>query len=107
MILITKRRVERTIEKDPCFTCFKPACWWIKSPEEIDLLIDEYEAIRLSDIEGLTMQQWAKKMGISAPTFNRMVNTAHKKITDALISGKTINIHTCKKTCENTTNSST
>ncbi len=93
----TKKRVQRTIEKDPCFTCFKPACWSKKNNEKIELWIDEYEAIRLSDLEWLTMQQWAKKMWISAPTFNRTVISAHKKITDALVSGKTITIHTCKE----------
>jgi predicted DNA-binding protein (UPF0251 family) len=54
--------------------------------------LDEYEALRLSDIEKLTMQQWAEKMTISSATFNRLVQSAHEKITNALVYGKVIRI---------------
>ncbi len=95
MSIPPKRRVKRIIEKNPCFTCFKPSCW--KKTGQIYLLVDEYEAMRLCDLEKLSMQQWAEKMGISPATFNRMVTTAHRKITDALVHGKIICIHTCEE----------
>lgn len=91
------RRVARIIQKDPCFTCFKPACGANQSKSSIKILVDEYEAMRLCDLENLTMQQWAKKMGVSAPTFNRMVKSAHRKIADALVYGKEIRIYTCNE----------
>jgi len=88
------RRVQRNIQCDPQYTCFKPA--WVSRGqiEVVELLIGEYEAIRLRDIKHLSMQQWAKYMWVSAPTFNRMVNSAHRKITDAIVHGKWIRIYT-------------
>ena len=53
--------------------------------------------MRLRDIEGLSMQEWAEKMWVSAPTFNRMVNSAHQKIADAIIHWKWIRIYTKKE----------
>lgn len=89
------RRVKRCIECPPEFTCFKPE-WVSKSKLEknaITLLVEEYEAIRLSDMEWLSMQDWAKKMWVSAPTFNRMVQSAHKKLAEFIVSGKGLRVY--------------
>jgi predicted DNA-binding protein (UPF0251 family) len=48
--------------------------------------------MRLCDVEGLNMKEGAEKMGVSAPTFNRMVSAAHKKVADAIVHGKSIKI---------------
>ncbi len=56
------------------------------------LTIDEYEAIRLADYENLTHEEAAKKMNISRPTFTRLLESAHSKISDAIINGKAIRI---------------
>jgi len=48
----------------------------------------------LADKDGLSMQQWAEKMWISAPTFNRLLQSAHNKIADALVEWKAIKICT-------------
>ena len=68
------------------------------SKETIELELDEYEAIRLSDHKQLAMIVAAKKMNISAPTFCRILKSAHKKIADALINNKNIKI--CIQVCE-------
>jgi len=86
------RRVERIIDKIPKFVCFKPAGVPRSKLETIQLLTEEYEAMRLVNLEGLSMKGWAKKMWVSAPTFNRMVKSAHKKITDAIVNGKGIRV---------------
>ena len=63
----------------------------------IELGLDEYEAIRLSDKEELNMQDAARMMEISAPTFCRVLQSAHHKIALALSEGKGIKICTiCK-----------
>ena len=87
-----RRRKFRNIEWNPICTIFKPA--WIRqrSIEMIVLWLDEYEAFRLADKEGYSMQQWAEKMWISAPTFNRLLESAHNKIADALVEWKAIKI---------------
>ena len=88
-----RRRIRRNIHQSPETTFFKPA--WVQRNrlEQVELLIDEYEAIRLSDIEDLNMKEGAEKMWISAPTFHRILQSAHKKIADAIVNGKWIKIN--------------
>lgn len=64
----------------------------MNEPEEMILTIDEFEAVRLKDLEGLNQSECAAKMDISQPTFHRLVISARKKIADALTHGKTIRI---------------
>lgn len=91
------RRVERYIQQEPQYTWFKPS--WIPANklEQVVLLVDEYEAMRWCDVKWLSMQAWAEKMWISAPTFNRMVISAHKKVADAIVYGKWIRVCTSEK----------
>jgi predicted DNA-binding protein (UPF0251 family) len=60
--------------------------------EESILTVDEFEAVRLKDLEGLDEVDAAKKMNISQPTFNRLLSSARKKIADAIVNGKAIKI---------------
>jgi len=86
------RKCHKYIHGKPDVLIFKPAGIQRTHLEEIVLWIDEYEALRLSDIEKLTMQQWADKMKISSATFNRLVQSGHEKITNAIVYGKVIRI---------------
>jgi len=56
------------------------------------LTVDEFEAIRLADLEGLYQEQAAEKMNVSRQTFGRILESAHKKIADALVHGKALSI---------------
>jgi predicted DNA-binding protein (UPF0251 family) len=92
----------RNIEQEVEYTCFKPA-WVPKSKlERVELLAAELEALRLFNLENLNQQQASEKMQISPSTFNRLIKSANKKITDALVNGKGIRIyktdgtHNCK-----------
>jgi predicted DNA-binding protein (UPF0251 family)/predicted Fe-Mo cluster-binding NifX family protein len=76
----------------PGITYFKPAGIPLRELEENLLAIDEIEAIRLKDIEDLEQEQCALKMGISRPTFQRILESARRKIADALLNGKAIKI---------------
>lgn len=60
--------------------------------EEVVLNIDELEAIKLADYEGLYHQDAAKKMKISRQTFGRILHEAHKKIAESLLKGKALKI---------------
>lgn len=64
----------------------------LSSLEQVDLELDQLEAIRYKDLQGLSQVQCAKKMKISVSTFQRIINQAHKKIADALLRGKAIAI---------------
>ncbi len=84
-----RRRRRRWVEFPPIFWGFKP--WGFINPqirEEVNLSLDEYEAIRLVDYLGLKHEDAAEKMNISRPTFTRILEDAHKKIADAIINGK-------------------
>jgi len=59
---------------------------------EIELSLDELEAIRLADVEGLTQVEAAKLMGISQPTFHRILKEARRKVGKALVEGLRIRV---------------
>ncbi len=60
--------------------------------DEVSLSIEELEAIRLKDQEGLQQEECAQRMDISRPTFHRVLGSARSKIAEALIHGKAIRI---------------
>lgn len=51
------------------------------------LTLDEFEALRLADYEGLYHEQAAKEMGISRATFGRILEEARKKVASAIVNG--------------------
>ena len=71
---------------------FKPRGIPSTQLEEVVLALDEFEAIRLADFEGLYQEDAAAKMNISRQTFGRIIESAHKKIADILINGKALKI---------------
>jgi predicted DNA-binding protein (UPF0251 family) len=60
--------------------------------ERVVLGHDELEALRLADFEGLYQEACAERMGISRSTFSRILQSAHKKVADALLHGKILMI---------------
>ena len=84
------RRFRRILE-EPQIRCFKPQRENMDSLETIEITIDEFEAIRLRDYHDIQQKQSAEIMGVSQPTFHRILTSARKKISKALIEGKTIN----------------
>lgn len=69
---------------------FKPFGIPITDLEPVILLFEEYEAIRLSDYEGMEQEQAAEKMKISRPTFTRIYKQARCAIAQAFVEGKAI-----------------
>lgn len=61
-------------------------------PDEIELKMDEFEAIRLADFGAACQKEAAKSMKISQQTFSRIIKKARKKVADSLINGKIIRI---------------
>jgi len=87
-----RRQLWRKDSLIPPVTYFKPAGAPLAGLDEVKLLVEEAEAIRLKDIEGLEQEECAKKMNISRTTFSRILDSARQKIADALLSGKAIRI---------------
>jgi len=82
----------RHINFDPKSTYFKPRGIPMHQLDEILLDLDEFEAIRLKYHEGLYQDQAAQQMRVSRQTFGRILESANKKIAEALIIGKAIRI---------------
>ncbi len=85
-------RICRRVRFAPGVTYFKPRGIPLRDLSEVVLPLEEYEAVRLKDLEGLSQEGCAERMGISQPTFHRMVSSARKKIADAIVHGKAIRI---------------
>jgi predicted DNA-binding protein (UPF0251 family) len=82
----------RYVKCAPGERCFKPMCKPLSKLKGACLTLDEFEAVRLADLEGLRQIDAARRLKISRPTFSRIVASAHKKIADALVNIKTIRI---------------
>lgn len=82
----------RQINCCPAASYYKPAGIPLRDLEEIVLKMDELEAMRLTDLEGLYQQEAAERMGVSRQTIGNIINSAHAKIADALLNGKALRI---------------
>lgn len=85
-------RRHRKLRFSPNVTYFKPQGVPLKSLEVISLSLEEVEALRLKHAKELDQIDAAKKMDISQSTFQRILSSAYKKITTALIEGRAIKI---------------
>ena len=82
----------RWIKCAPGERCFKPVCKPIVKLRSTCLTLDEFEAVRLADLEGLKQIDAAKRLKISRPTFSRIISSARNKIADGLVNIKAIRI---------------
>ena len=92
-----RKRINRHIDVDHSGLCFKPCGIQRSALQGVVLREDEMEAIRLADYEGLYQQKCAEKMGISRTTFSRLIESARKKIADALLNTKALKIQVRKE----------
>lgn len=83
----------KMVYAEPGVTYFKPRAIPLIDLKEVELSVEEFEAVRLKDYEGLEQVQVAKRMGVSQPTLHRLLDSARKKIAEALTKGKAIKIH--------------
>lgn len=90
--IMPRPRQCRRVSQLPQATYYKPRGVPLRALECVDLTVDELEAVRLADLEGLYQEEAAAKMNVSRQTFGRIVEAAHKKIADALVHGKAVSI---------------
>jgi uncharacterized protein len=76
----------------PVCPIYKPAGVPVSNLREVSLEVDEFEALRLADYEGLYQEQAAVRMGVSRQTFGRIVEAARKKVAQALVEGCALRI---------------
>ena len=82
----------RRIGFTPDATYFKPAGVPLRALEEMVVTLDEVEALRLADLNGLYQEKAAEQMKVSRATFARIVESARRKVADALIHGKALRL---------------
>ncbi len=80
----------RFIQGGPQVVSFKPSGVPARTLQTVVLGLDELEAIRLADLEGLYHEVAAARMRISRPTFGRLLAQARAKVADALFHGKAL-----------------
>ncbi len=89
---MTRPKCCRRISSEPGLKAFEPVGAPVSSVEEIVLSIDEFEAIRLADLEGLYQEQAAESMNVSRQTFGRIIETARRKVAQVLVEGLALRI---------------
>jgi len=87
-------RILRKVLNPPIINGFKPYGQESEklNLESINLLYEEYEAIRLSDYDALNHHEASIIMGVSRPTFTRIYGSALQKVAKAFVEGRQITI---------------
>lgn len=83
---------QRCVACAPVSDFFKPRGVPLHALEEVALELDELEALRLADLNGLYQAEVAVQMGVSRQTVGNILARAHGKIADALLNGKALRI---------------
>lgn len=89
---MARPRKRRRVCSLPDHLSFGPLNGQMKDKEEIILSIEEFEVVRLIDLEGLEQQETAERMEVARSTIQRMYTEAKKKIADAIVNGKVLKI---------------
>jgi predicted DNA-binding protein (UPF0251 family) len=89
---MARPRSPRTIVGRPVSTLFKPG--GVPAVALVQMTLDEFEAVRLADLEALDQVQAARRMGISRQSFGRSLATARRKVAEALVLGHALRIET-------------
>ena len=76
----------RRIEQMPVYRSFSPDD--TEAAEAVRMTVDEFEALRLLDDEGLTQEACAERMNVARTTVTAIYDSARKKVADALVHGK-------------------
>lgn len=82
----------RCVGQLPAAHYFKPRGIPLAALEEVVLTVDELEAVRLADFQGLYQEQAAAQMNVSRQTFGRIIEAARRKVAEALVEGKALRI---------------
>jgi uncharacterized protein len=89
---VSRPPIERSVAGIPRITLFKPAGVPARELDRLKLAVDELEAIRLVDLEGLSHERAAEALGVSRQTVGRVLERGRAKVADALVGGKAIEI---------------
>lgn len=102
---MVRPKKRRRVCSVPDYETFGPLNGIDDNKETILLTVEEYEVIRLIDLEGLEQGQCAERMNVARSTVQRMYVDARKKVADSLVNGKILKIEggdyvVCNINCE-------
>jgi predicted DNA-binding protein (UPF0251 family) len=89
---VPRPRKRRFLGRQPRPVIYKPAGIPLDDLNQVRLLQEELEALRLADLEALTQHEAAEQMGISRSTFQRILSRAHRQVALALCEGHALQI---------------
>ncbi|HEB83885.1 MAG TPA: DUF134 domain-containing protein [Bacteroidetes bacterium] len=84
--------IRRQVSVRPAAMVFKPVGLPYHRLEELELTLDELEALRLAHMQGFYQEAISRRMGVSRQTAARILDRAHRKMTEALIEGKALRV---------------
>lgn len=87
---MARPKLNRLISVLPEATYFKPRGLPLTSLKEVRLTVEELEALRLADMEGLDGAEASRLMGVSRHTFGRVLKSARRTVAEALVVGKAL-----------------
>jgi predicted DNA-binding protein (UPF0251 family) len=89
---MVRPRKRRRLAHPPRSAIYKPAGVALEKLRQVLLLPEELEALRLSDLEGLSQVEAAQAMNISRSTFQRTLERAHRQVALALVEGQALRL---------------
>lgn len=89
---MARPRCCRHVDELPAVRHFKPQGIPLHRVPEVLLAVEELEAIRLADLEGLYQEEAAARMNVSRATFGRIIESARRKVAEAIVTGKALRI---------------
>jgi len=92
--------MNRSLKGGPSARCYAPQCDSDQKGEVVSLLPEEMAALNLIDMQQMEQEQAATVLGVSRKTIWRDIHEARRKIADALINGKTIQMTGCTRSLE-------
>ena len=90
-------RVSRHIAPGNAQRCYAPQCMPSEDSEAVSLLPEEVEILKLVDLEGLEQEEAADRLGVSRKTAWRDLHDARRKVADALVNGKALEVAGCTR----------
>jgi len=86
-------KLRRRIGFSPDITYYNPQGVPMRCFKVVELTLEEVEVLCLKNVESLDQNECAKKMKTSQSTFQRILNSAQKKVSQALVYGMAIQIN--------------
>ena len=90
-------RVRRRLTPGSHARCYAPQCEFAAADDVVALLLEEVEILKLVDLDGMEQEAAAVRLGVSRKTAWRDLHSARRKVADALVNGKVLEVAGCAR----------